>query len=149
VRSFVVSRDGTRLVAVVRRAAGDELVVSRIAHNRRGRVLWATPARSISEAPDGDLPVRAIAWRGTTSLAILSPFTGTGSPAQLQGASIDGSPASDSSTTVGGGPRALLGSPASDEPLFGFNRRVLINLSANPRRLVPVTEGTTGFTYVG
>jgi hypothetical protein len=149
VRSFVVSRDGTRLVAVVRREAGDELVVSRIAHSRSGRVLWATPARSISEAPDGDLPVRAIAWRGTTSLAILSPFTGTGSLAQLQGASIDGSPASDSSTTVGGGLRALLGSPASDEPLYGFNRKVLVNLSANPRRIGPVTEGTTGFTYVG
>jgi len=67
----------------------------------------------------------------------------------LQGASIDGSPASDTSTTVGSGPRALLGSPASDEPLFGFNRKVLINLSATPRRTVPVTEGTTGFTYVG
>jgi hypothetical protein len=149
VRSFVVSRDGTRLIAVVRRKAGDELVVSRIAHNRGGRVLWATPARSISEAPDGDLPMRAIAWRDTTSLAILSPFTGTGPLAQLRAASIDGSPASDGSTTVGGGLRALLGSPAPDEALFGFNRRVLVNLSANPRRLVPVAEGTTGFTYVG
>jgi Lipoprotein LpqB beta-propeller domain/Sporulation and spore germination len=150
VRSFVISRDGTRLVAVVRRAAGDELLVSRIAHNRNGRVLWATSARPISDAPDSDLPVRSIAWRTTTSLAILSPFPAPNSVVQLRAASIDGSPASDESpTTVQGGLQALAGSPASDEPLFGFNSRVLVNLSGPDRRAVQLAENTVGVTYAG
>ncbi|WP_036505980.1 LpqB family beta-propeller domain-containing protein [Nocardioides sp. URHA0020] len=150
VRSFLISRDGTRLVAVVRRPTGDEIVVSRVAHSRNGRVLFATPARSISDAPDSDLPVRAIAWRNPTSLAILSPFTGTESLVQLRAASIDGSPAVEGiSTTVEGGLSALAGSPVTDEALYGLSRRTLVNLSAANRRVIPLAEGTTGVTYVG
>ena len=150
VRSFLISRDGTRLVAVVRRPAGDQILVSRIAHSRNGRVLWATPARAISDAPDSDLPVRAIAWRNPTSLAILSPFTGTDAPAQLRAASIDGSPAAEGlSTTVKGGLSALAGSPVDDQALFGFSRRSLVNLSSADRRVIPLAEGTTSVTYVG
>jgi hypothetical protein len=150
VRSFLVSRDGTRLVAVVRRPEGDQILVSRIAHSRSGRVLWATPARAISGAPDSDLPVRAVAWRNPTSLAILSPFTGTESLVQLRAASIDGSPAAVGiSTTVGGGLRTLAGSPVSDEPLYGLSRRTLVNLSSADRRVVQLPDGTSAVTYVG
>jgi hypothetical protein len=149
VRSFLVSRDGTRFIAVVRRAAGDDLVVSRIAHDRAGRVLWATPARSISD-PDRDLPVRAIAWWSTTSVAVLSPFAASTPLAQLRVASVDGSPAVDgTSTTVEGRLEGLAGSPASDDPLYGVERRTLINLSSADRRSVPVSAGTRGITYVG
>lgn len=150
VRSFVVSRDGTRLVAVVRRAAGDEIVVSRIAHNRTGRVLWATPARPIFSASDSDLPVRAIAWRNTTNLDILSPFPATDAVVQVRTASVDGSPAAEgSSPPVEGALLGLVGSPASDEPRYGFNRKTLVNLSAVGRQVIPLAPDTTAITYVG
>lgn len=149
VRSFVISRDGSRLVAVVRRSAGDELVVSRIAYNRRGRVLWATPGRPISDAPDNDLPVRAIAWRNTTNLDILSPFPATNAVVQLRTASVDGSPAAESSPTTEGGLLGLVGSPASDEPRYGYDRRSLVNLSAAGRQVLPLADDTTAITYVG
>ncbi|MBB3040874.1 LpqB family beta-propeller domain-containing protein [Nocardioides soli] len=150
VRSFVVSRDGTRLVAVVRRPAGDELVLSRIARDRSGRILWATPARPISGEPDSDLPMRAIAWRTPTSLAILSPFAATNKLVQLYLASVDGAPAADgTSTTVPGPLRSLAGSPAAGDPLFGVGRRSMVNLSAADRPTVPLASGTTGVTYVG
>ncbi|GAA4695998.1 LpqB family beta-propeller domain-containing protein [Nocardioides conyzicola] len=150
VHSFVVSRDGTRLVAVVRRGSGDELVVSRIAHNRRGRVLWATPARPIFSAADSDLPVRAIAWRNTTNLDILSPFPATKAVVQLRTASVDGSPAAEaSSPPVEGSLLGLVGSPAVDEPRYGFNLKALVNLSAAGRRVIPLAADTTAITYVG
>ncbi|MDF1606342.1 LpqB family beta-propeller domain-containing protein [Nocardioides sp. YIM 152315] len=149
VRGFVVSRDGTRLIAVVRTPAGDVLRLSRVARDRSGRVLWATPARRISGDPDRDLPIRAIAWRRPTLLGILSPFAST-SLAQLHAASVDGSPAPDGSSTTREGPvRSLAGSPAADDPLLGVSRRALTNLSADGRQTLPVAEGTTGITYVG
>ncbi|KQW48475.1 hypothetical protein ASC77_06880 [Nocardioides sp. Root1257] len=150
VRSFVISRDGSRLVAVVRRKGGDELRVSRIAHNRNGRVLWATPARPISEAPDSDLPVRAISWRSTTTLAILSPFGASDNLVQLRTASVDGSPAAEgSSTTIEYGLRDLAGSPDPEDPLYGANRQILVNLSARARPTDPLADGTTEIGYVG
>jgi hypothetical protein len=151
VRSFLVSRDGTRLVAVVRRPDGDQILVSRIAHSRSGRVLWATPARAISGAPDSDLPVRAIAWSSPTSLGVLSPFAGTDSLVQLRTASIDGSPASEGipTTTVEGGLRALAGSPVPDQALYGLTGRALVDLSSADRRVVRLADGTSALTYVG
>jgi hypothetical protein len=148
VRSFVVSRDGTRLVAVVRRPQGDELRVSRIEHNRSGRVLGATMARTIWVTPESDLPVRAIAWRSTTTLAILSPFGASDDLVQLRTASVDGSPAANGpATTVSGGLRTLVGSPDAEEPLYGANRQVLVKIS--DRRVEPLGDGTTTISYVG
>lgn len=150
VRSFVVSRDGTRFVAVVRRPAGDVLLVSRVAHSHSGRVLWATPSRPLAGGLDSDLPVRDVAWRSPSVLAILSPFPGTTDLVQVRVASVDGSPAPDgSSTTERGRLQALAGSPADDEPLLGIGRRSMINLIGSDRTPIPIPEGTTGLTYVG
>jgi hypothetical protein len=150
VRSFVVSRDGTRFLAVVRRAGGDVLLVSRIAHDHGGRVLWATPARPIAGGTESDLPVRDVAWRTPTALAVLSPFPGTTDLVQVRSASVDGSPATDgSSTTVRGRLQTLAGSPADDEPLLGLARRSMTNLSSADRSAIPLPARTTAITYVG
>lgn len=150
VRSFVISRDGTRLVAVVHRRAGDQLLVSRIAHDRGGRVLWATRARSITGPPDGDLPMRAIAWQSPTMLKIMSPFPTNRSIVQLRVAPVDGSPAPDgSSTTAVGRLQQLIGSPSSGDALYGANRSILVNLSAPDRHAAQLAGGTAALTYVG
>lgn len=152
VRSFAVSRDGTRFVAVVRRPAGDVVLVSRVAHSHGGRVLWASRARPIAGEPDSDLPVRDIAWRSPSVLAILSPFPGTIDLVQVRVASVDGSPAPDgSANTVRAHLQGLAGSPADDEPLFGIvvGDDSMINLAGSDRTPIPIPEGTTGLTYVG
>ena len=121
VRMFLVSRDGTRLVAVVRgRSGNDSLVVSRIEHSSTGRVLGATTAERISGAGGLQLPIHSIAWRTPTSLAVLSPFTP--SVAQVQMASVDGSPVGQDSTSasIEGRLRSLAGSPVAGEPLYGI-----------------------------
>ncbi|MGH3307900.1 MAG: LpqB family beta-propeller domain-containing protein, partial [Nocardioides sp.] len=46
--NFTVSRDGSRLVAVVRRAQGDQVMVSRIVHDAQGRVVSVQRANHIA-----------------------------------------------------------------------------------------------------
>jgi hypothetical protein len=149
VQTFLVSRDGTRLVAVVGRPGGDTLVVSRIEHGRTGRVLGATRATRISAEGEVKLPIRDIAWRTTTSIAVLNPFSP--SLAQVRVASVDGSPAGpeSSSATVEGRLRALAGSPALDEALYGVTPRALIDVSSADRRSTPHADGLTAVVYAG
>ena len=150
VRSFLVSRDGSRLVAVVHRNGGDELVVSRIEHGGTGRVLGATRATRIGTGVDAPLPVRAIAWRSATSVAVLNPPVTT-SLASIGLASVDGSPSSQepSSVTVEGRPIALVGSPAGDEPVYGLTRAGLVDISSSDQRVTPLPKGVTDLGYVG
>jgi hypothetical protein len=150
VRSFLVSRDGTRLIALVREDSGaDLLVVSRIEHGSAGRVVGATRAQRISPVGEAQLPVRAIAWRTPTSIAVLSPFTP--SIAQVQLVSVDGSPVRDdnSSSTVEGELRALAGSPAPGERLYGVAPDALVDLSSSERRVTALGDGVTQVVYVG
>ncbi len=148
VRMFLVSRDGTRLVAVVRRESGDTLLVSRIEQRRGGGVLGATDARRISADSDAQVPIRGLAWRTTTSVAVLNPFTSTLS--QVNSASVDGSPSSPGSpSTVEGRLRSLAGSPAPDDPIYGVTRRTLIDLSGADRTPTVLPEGVTGVDYPG
>ncbi|HEY0951721.1 LpqB family beta-propeller domain-containing protein [Nocardioides sp.] len=149
VRSFLVSRDGTRLVAVVRRAAGDRLVVSRIQHDGTGRVLGATRARRIGNA-DSTLPIRAIAWRSPTSVAVLRPAVST-SPASVEIATVDGSPSGQepSAVSVAGRLIGLAGSPAGDEPVFGLTREGLVEITSADQRVTPIEKGVTELVYAG
>jgi hypothetical protein len=150
VRAFLVSRDGSRLVALLREASGaDALVVSRIEHGSSGRVVGATRAQRISAEGEVQLPIRAIAWWSPTSIAVLSPFTPL--IAQVGLASVDGSPVDDdsSSSTVEGRLRGLAGSPTSDEALYGVTSDALIDLSRPDRGLTPLGDGVTQVVYVG
>jgi hypothetical protein len=147
VRSFLVSRDGTRLVAVIQGRPGDALVVSRIEHAANGRVVGATRARRINASADSELPIPAIAWRSPTSVAVLSPFTPT--LAKVADASVDGSPSTTdaASSTVEGALRGLAGSPVDDESLYGITPRGLIDVA--DRRTVTLEHAPTSITYVG
>jgi hypothetical protein len=150
VRMFLVSRDGSRLVAVVRAAGGDELVVSRIEHGGTGRVVGATRALRIGTGVDATLPIRAISWRSVTSVAVLNPPVTT-SLASIGVASVDGSPSSQdpSSVTVEGRLSALVGSPAGDEPVYGLTRAGLIDIGSPDQRVTPLPKGVTDLVYVG
>jgi hypothetical protein len=147
VRSFLVSRDGTRLVAAIRRPDGDALVVSRIEHSGTGRVLGATRAERI-DGGDAIAPrIRAICWRSATSVAVLNPFTPA--LAKVGNASVDGSPSGTdaSASTVEGQLIDLAGSPAADEPLYGISAEGVIDIA--DRGLTPLDKGTTSIVYVG
>lgn len=150
VRSFLVSRDGSRLVAVISGPAGDTIVVTRIEHRGTGQVLGATRARRIGASGDDELPIRAIAWRSTSSITVLIPPVAT-ALAMVETAPIDGSPSAQdpSAVPVEGVLTGLVGSPAGDEPVFGLTHRGLVEIGSSDERLTLLPKGTTGVVYVG
>lgn len=148
VRSFVVSRDGTRLIAVVRRDGRDTLVVSRIQHAANGRVVGATRAERIGAGGDADRPIRAIAWTSPERVALLVPLSAR--LASVGRVTVDGSPAGRDATTVpiDARLRSLTGSPDDNEPLYGLARGVLVNVT-NQQQVIEIDPGITTLDYVG
>lgn len=149
VSRFLISRDGSRLVVVVRRNGYDRIMVSRIQHDGQGRVLRATRARRIAWEGGERLDIRDIGWRGPTTVAVLHVLTDELS--QVRTISVDGSPPGlDSlSTTLRGRALALAGSPDPSDSLYAVTRSSLIDLSSFDRGNASVEPRASRFTYVG
>ena len=120
VRSFALSRDGTRLVAEVADAGRDRLVLARIERKDSGWVRRLTAAVPI--AP-GDLELRRIhdlAWRASGAVAVLAAPTPETSQVLL--VKVDGSStAVEASTDAGvfrGRASRLVTSPVPGAPLY-------------------------------
>jgi hypothetical protein len=89
ITAFVVSRDGSRFVAVVNGRSEDRLLIARIKRGAGGRVLGLTPAAELPLAQEGVDEIRDLAWRSPSSLAVLSGPTPQTSQVLL--ALVDGS----------------------------------------------------------
>lgn len=127
VRRLVVSRDGTRLVAVVHRASGDEVRGARVATAPSGRVARVVhPFR---------VPVGAgqrivdIGWASPTRLAILMPNR-PGGLFQIEIVPADGSTvgADTLSTVIGGHVLGLAASPDPDQPTYAVLKNTLVDV---------------------
>lgn len=149
VRSFLVSRDSTRFVAVVRGRTGDSLVVSRIVHDDQGRVVRALRAHRISPAEDGEVRIRDIAWQSTTMVAVLNVINGKLS--KVSTIALDGSPPGLDSlaTTLRGRVLALAGSPVDSESLYAVTQSSLIDLSDGDGGPIPLDPRVSTLGYVG
>jgi len=94
VTAFVVSRDGTRLVAVVRGSASTDVVkVARIRTGARGRVVGATAAMPLDRSATAQGPLLDLAWTSPTTVAVLTAVV----PDELyetRSLSVDGAPSS-------------------------------------------------------
>ena len=89
VKRFLVSRDGSRLIAVIRESKeNDSIVVSRIVTTGDGQVLSASSAEDITDPDNLDGQIRDIAWRSPTSIALLQPVNNE--LFQVRSASVDG-----------------------------------------------------------
>ena len=149
VTHFLVSRDGSRLAAVVHRNGDDRIMVSRILHNDKGAVLKATRAERIAWEGGRRLDIRDIAWRSPTTLAVLHALTDD--LAQVRTISVDGSPPGlDSlSTTLRGRVLGLAGSPVLTQSLYTITRTSLIDLSTATRGNAQIEPDVSMFSYVG
>ncbi|GAB6983925.1 LpqB family beta-propeller domain-containing protein [Nocardioides pyridinolyticus] len=149
VQHLLVSRDGTRLVAVVRGATGDQLLLSRIEHSASGRVIGAVSAERLDVGDEAGLPIDDIAWRTSSTLAVLNPL----GPelAEIAPASVDGAPMNPevAATTVEGDLLGLAGSPVSTEPIYGILRGGLVDLGDPDQRPLAVEPRTRAVVYVG
>lgn len=115
VTHMTVSRDGSRLVAVVREPDGDRLVVARVMRGPGGRVRGLTRAVDLPLAQGGVDEIRDLAWRSAGSLAVLTGPTPVTSQVLL--ALVDGSTAvADVDSAAELFPRRAVGLAAAPSP---------------------------------
>jgi hypothetical protein len=128
VTRFLVSRDGSRLLAVIRGANADRIVVSRLRYDTQGRVVGATTAQPVPWRAGGGPRVRDIGWLSPTSIAVLHLLTHDVS--EVRRLSVDGStPASEAPTTpVAGRVKGLATSPVDTETSFAVLPGNLLDL---------------------
>ena len=152
VATFELSRDGTRLVSLVRREGQDRVLVSRVRRDEKGRVLGVgAPHRLDLGRVTGR--VRDIAWQTPASLAVLVAPTPQSS--QVEVAKVDGS---SSTTNLSADPELfraratrLVTAPSRGTPLFVETRDDrLYSLSATGRwRRSVIKPGLRSPTFVG
>jgi hypothetical protein len=149
VSTFLVSRDGSRLVAVVRGRQGDELLVSRLRRNDQGGVVGASPAHRIGWEGETGLRIRDIAWSSPTSIAVLHRVAKQ--LFELRTISVDGAPSGveDLLTQLTGPVVALAGSPAPGESLYAVTRTSLDDQTRGDAVDVPLDPAVTFVDYVG
>jgi hypothetical protein len=128
VQRFLVSRDGSRLVAVVRGPSRDRLVVSRLLYNASGRSVAGTRARSVRWSASGDRRIRDIGWTSPTTIAVLyqsSPIT-----AEVRTLDVDGSTSATAAAPlpIRGRVTSLATSPAGQTP-FAVQRGQLFDIA--------------------
>ena len=108
IRTFLVSRDGTRLVAVVQGKQADTLRISRIRYDALGRHPEATRSRNLPWSAEDVQRIRDIGWRSVTSVGVLYQLTRDA--AQVASVPVDGSSAQTNRVGLlrqGPGPRRL------------------------------------------
>ncbi len=134
VTSFLVSRDGTRFVAVVRtRQPGfpgvtvDELRVGRLelqdANTQVIKALETEPISLGAEQPR----VKDIAWTSTTTIAVLSTIE-EGVLYSVQTVAVDGAPTDTTSTNISGDVIGLAGTPVPDSRQYAVTSTSLVDL---------------------
>lgn len=149
VRRFLVSRDGSRLVAVLRGSAADQILVSRIRYGANGRALRGTRSRPIRWVSGGTTRVRDIGWTSPTTLAVLDQLSG--SQAEVRILNIDGStPAGETpATVIPGVVIRLATSPVATQTPYAVLASGLHDLAqVEPTPLLP-TPRLHRITYAG
>jgi len=153
VKSFLVSRDGSRLVAVLRGEDEDTVVVSRLLQTEDGESAGALAARQVDVEEGRLLRIRDIAWLTPTSIVVLHP---AGDDLfQVRTASVDGAPGEvdDLSVTLDGRVIGLLGSPDPRQSTYAVvvDEQVdqLVDLAGPTGSNPEVDPGVTSLGYVG
>ncbi len=148
VTHLLVSRDGSRLVAVIDRRGRDQVVVSRLQYDVRGRALGGTPAREIAWEDQAGLSVVDIGWSSPTSIVVAHRLGGD--LFQVRTLSVDGAPAglSGVAVTVRQRPRMLVTSPRVTDPLYVITPSGLAELIGG-LRTGDLDELTSFLTYAG
>ncbi len=116
IRTFLISRDGTRLVAVVKGKQADTLRISRIRYDALGRHPEATRSRNLPWSAEDVQHIRDIGWRSVTNIGVLYQLTRDA--AQVASVPVDGSSLQTSRVGLLDRGLALVASPAPNETLY-------------------------------
>lgn len=131
VRRFLVSRDGTRFVAVVRSGGRDEVRVGRVQTDEVGAAIRVRDTRTLALDLDLTRPSRItdVAWSSPTTLALLTP-QGADDRYEVRAVGVDGSPSLGEAalTPVPGPVLELAGSPITSLPTLALRPDNFIDL---------------------
>ncbi|MDO9456123.1 LpqB family beta-propeller domain-containing protein [Nocardioides sp.] len=130
VRSFLVSRDGTRFVAVVRERGSDQLRVGRVEADALGDLVRVRSTRLVELDPSQSQGIDDIAWTSPTTLGLLVPIE-SGKLYEVRTIGVDGSPSSAESlqSQVVGPVIGLAGSPLPDLATYVVTPDSFVDLS--------------------
>ena len=146
---LLVSRDGSRLVAVVRGKKGARVVATRIKHDQAGAILGFTPRQVLPLPTEGSPRIRDIGWRSPTSISVLS---GISDLSQVRTISVEGAPeeiVTGGTTKLRGRIRMLISAPVDGSEVFARAGRSVISLTRPERTVVALPQGLTSLTYAG
>jgi hypothetical protein len=151
VSQFIVSRDGSRLVAVVSTGTGDVVRVARLAAGGAGSRTRATPAVDIAGAGQEPMEIRDIAWQSPTRVLVARPVAEDVS--LVSSFSVDGSPAIAAPRRAEGVVRQevvdLISSPVSDVPVLGVTADGSIDELGSEDETALPRRGLRSLDYVG
>ncbi|MBC2933865.1 LpqB family beta-propeller domain-containing protein [Nocardioides sp. zg-1228] len=149
VTDLVVSRDGTRLVGVVRGRKVDRVVSVRLRHDAAGAVIGFTEPQTLALPAEGSARIRDVGWRSPTTVSVLSVINDDYS--DVRTLAVDGAPgeiAAGGATLLRGPTRVLVSSPADGE-VYALAGRAVTSVT-RPERAVPdLPQGLRALTYVG
>jgi hypothetical protein len=139
VKRFLVSRDASRMVAVIRGRKADRIVVSRLRYDAAGGVLGATRAIRVPWQGGGGTRIRDIGWTSPTSIAVLHLLTQGES--EVRTVDVDGSTPVDESvpTTIPGSVHRLATSPVDIDTSF----------AVLPQNLYDISQTSSAVSYSG
>jgi len=153
VRSFALSRDGTRLAAEIAGEERDRLVLARVQRDDAGRVRGVLPAESLGVGDLGVEKIRDIGFRTPVSVAVLTaPVAGS---SRVLLVDVDGSAArtgvpSEAGAFQGSATR-LVTSPSPGAGLFVQTRdqRMFVLAASGRWAGVDIEPGLASATFVG
>ena len=123
-----MSRDGTRLIALVSRPRGDELVAARIVLDPGGRVARVVESTVIRSLDEGQRAID-VAWTGPAEIAVLTPAR-PGELYEVETVAADGATVGVDtlSTMVTGRVIGLAGEPYAETPVYAVARDALVDI---------------------
>lgn len=149
VRRLMISRDGSRLVALVGPEGSQRVVTSWVRYDERGGVseVVGQPVPLAVPVSAGQV-VLDVAWRAPTEVVVLSRLSG--GLTQVQVASIDGSPASGGASDVLiSSAERLVSSPVPGSQVLLVGPEGVEEFDGTSTRPFAAANGVGALTYTG
>ncbi|MFE6647918.1 LpqB family beta-propeller domain-containing protein [Nocardioides sp. NPDC057772] len=123
VTRFLVSRDGTRFVAVIDGLSSDRIVVSRLQASSKGQITSGTSATLLPHPDAATMRVTDVAWTSPTTIVAVQQISST---ALFQSVSLDGAPSGER-YTVSDRVTGVVGSPVASARLYAVSGTTLLD----------------------
>lgn len=146
ITAFLISRDGTRFVAVVAGSEGKEIRAGRIRYDEQGNVTGAGRTRLIPVRDVQQAKVIDVAWTSPTSIVVARRISEE--TTEVTTVPVDGAPTESLSTPVSGRVLALAAAPDGTSTPYALTADGLVDLDTGTT--TPFFGGRLDFvTYVG